>query len=162
MAEKKSNAAKEREIAQKAKDSLPERDSYTAKQVATRCGTDAKTLRKFLRSPNSTAEAVGQGGRYEFDADDLPLIQKEFAIWRKKAEARKSSPAVVTTPIPKKPAPKPAPPTPAPPVDDPDAVWDEDEQEWFAAPGIDDDDEPTAEELAALENEEFDDEELSA
>ena len=58
-----------------------ERDTYTAKQVATRIGTDAKTLRKFFRSPNSTVEPVGQGGRYEFDAADLPKIREEFTKW---------------------------------------------------------------------------------
>lgn len=109
MGTKKSNAAAEREAAAKAKDSLPERDSYTAKQVATRCSTDAKTLRKFLRSNNSSFDAVGQGGRYEFDADQLKTIKAEFTAWRKKAEARRSSPAVVSTPIPKKPTPKAAP-----------------------------------------------------
>jgi hypothetical protein len=59
-----------------------ERETYTAKQVATRIGTDAKTLRKFFRSPASTIEAVGQGGRYEFDAADLPQIKKEFDGWQ--------------------------------------------------------------------------------
>lgn len=93
MAREISKAAAEREAA-KAKlemNDLKDRDSYTAKQVAIRCGTDAKTLRKFLRSSHSTAEAVGQGGRYEFDADDLPLIREEFSTWRKKAEARKTA-----------------------------------------------------------------------
>lgn len=89
MAKEISNAAAERELARKSMNDLPDRPSYTAKQVATRCGTDAKTLRKFLRSSHSTAEPVGQGGRYEFDASDLPLIKREFAAWRKKAEARK-------------------------------------------------------------------------
>jgi hypothetical protein len=62
-------------------DDLPERETYTAKQVATRIGTDAKTLRKFFRSPASTVEPVGQGGRYEFDAADLPKIRDEFTKW---------------------------------------------------------------------------------
>ena len=58
-----------------------ERETYTAKQVATRIGTDAKTLRKFFRSPASTVEPVGQGGRYEFDKEDLPKIKAEFDKW---------------------------------------------------------------------------------
>lgn len=58
-----------------------ERDEYTAKQVATRIGTDSKTLRKFFRSPSSTVEPVGQGGRYIFDAADLPKIKAEFDKW---------------------------------------------------------------------------------
>ena len=58
-----------------------EREEYTAKQVATRIGTDAKTLRKFFRSPASTVEPCGQGGRYVFDAADLPKIKAEFEKW---------------------------------------------------------------------------------
>ena len=64
-----------------AEDGPVERDTYTAKQVATRIGTDAKTLRKFFRSPASTIEPCGQGGRYEFDAADLPKIKAEFEKW---------------------------------------------------------------------------------
>ena len=66
-----------------AKPSAPEPsgETYTAKQVATRIGTDAKTLRKFFRSPASTVEAVGQGGRYEFAKEDLPKIKAEFEKW---------------------------------------------------------------------------------
>jgi hypothetical protein len=55
-----------------------ERDTYTAKQIATRIGVDAKVLRKFFRSAASTVEPCGQGGRYEFDAADLPKIKAEF------------------------------------------------------------------------------------
>lgn len=67
--------------AKKGNDELPERETYTAKQVATRIGTDAKTLRKFFRTDASTVEPVGQGGRYEFDAADLPKIREEFEKW---------------------------------------------------------------------------------
>lgn len=63
-------------------------DTIAAKQVATiisgNLGTpiDAKTLRQFFRSPASTVEAVGSGGRYEFLETDVPKIQKEFEAWR--------------------------------------------------------------------------------
>lgn len=67
-----------------------ERDEYTAKQIATRIGTDAKTLRKFFRSPASTVEPVGQGGRYVFDAADLPKIQGEFNKWNSNKKPRGS------------------------------------------------------------------------
>lgn len=145
MAEK-SKAAQEREAANRAKDQLVERDSYTAKQVAIRCGTDAKTLRKFLRSNHSTAEAVGQGGRYEFEADQLPLIKAEFAAWRKKADARKSSPAIVTEPIPPRPTPKPSNNQRKPVSPPPEELSSEDFDVFrdFV--------EPTLEELEALEN----------
>lgn len=54
---------------------------FSAKQVATRIGTDAKTLRKFFRSPASPFEAVGQGGRYEFPEKMLPEIKVAFTAW---------------------------------------------------------------------------------
>lgn len=69
------------ELDDEAEEGPPERDEYTAKQVATRIGTDAKTLRKFFRSAASTVEPVGQGGRYVFDASDLPKIRAEFTKW---------------------------------------------------------------------------------
>lgn len=92
MSKEKSNAAREREAAQKAvaNGDLKDRDTYTAKQVATRLGTDAKTMRKFFRSSHSTVEPVGQGGRYEFDAKDLPKIQKEFNSWQSRSSNRKT------------------------------------------------------------------------
>jgi len=94
MSKEQSNAAAERAAAQRAlaNGDLKERDSYTAKQVAARCGTDSKTMRKFFRSSHSTVEPVGQGGRYEFDAKDLPKIKKEFNAWRRRNEARSTRP----------------------------------------------------------------------
>lgn len=85
-----SKAAKEREAAKKqiTNGGLKDRETYTAKQVATRCGTDAKTMRKFFRSSHSTVEPVGQGGRYEFAATDLPKIKREFDSWSKRAAER--------------------------------------------------------------------------
>jgi len=56
--------------------------TIAAKQVATYLGTEAKTLRQFLRSPASTFEAVGSGGRYEFSDSDLPKIKSEFEAWK--------------------------------------------------------------------------------
>lgn len=90
-----SNAAREREAAQRAlaNGDLKDRDTYTAKQVAARCGTDSKTMRKFFRSSHSTVEPVGQGGRYEFDAKDFPKIKKEFDTWRKQSQSRSTKPA---------------------------------------------------------------------
>lgn len=66
----------------------PSGETLTAKQVATRIGTDAKTLRKFFRSANSTVEAVGQGGRYEFAKEDLEKIRSEFTNWNTNKPAR--------------------------------------------------------------------------
>lgn len=58
-------------------------DTFGAKQVATRIGTDPKTFRKFLRSNASPYEAVGQGGRYEFPVKDLQKIKASFVRWQK-------------------------------------------------------------------------------
>lgn len=105
----------------------PAGDTLTAKQVATRIGTDAKTLRKFFRSPASTVEAVGQGGRYEFAKEDLPKIKSEFEKWNTTKPVRAPKGSAKTS----------AKPVPASAVND---EIDEDELEL-------DDEEPTAEDL---------------
>lgn len=64
--------------------------TYGAKQVASRIGTDAKTLRKFFRSKASSYNPVGQGGRYEFPISMLPIIRQEFVTWQK--NKRQASP----------------------------------------------------------------------
>ena len=81
-------AAKERKP--RAKKQVVEKDTLAAKQVATELGTDAKTLRQFFRSPASTVEAVGSGGRYEFNASDVPKIKSEFEAWKAGHAARGS------------------------------------------------------------------------
>lgn len=67
-----------------------EGETLAAKQVATMLNTEAKTLRQFLRSPASTFEAVGSGGRYEFTEGDVPQIKQEFDAWRSAHAARGS------------------------------------------------------------------------
>lgn len=57
-------------------------DTLGAKQVARRIGTTAKIFRKFLRSPASPYESVGQGGRYEFPVSALPELKKAFIQWQ--------------------------------------------------------------------------------
>ena len=61
---------------------MTEEQTFSAKQVARRIGTDAKTFRKWLRSTSSPYPAVGQGQRYEFPCDDLPEIDKKFKAWK--------------------------------------------------------------------------------
>lgn len=56
-------------------------ETLAAKQVAALLNTDAKTLRQFFRSPASTTEAVGSGGRYEFLESQIDQIRNEFASW---------------------------------------------------------------------------------
>ena len=91
MKKELSHAAAERAEAQAAlaRGDLKPREEYTAKQVASRCGTDAKTMRKFFRSSHSTVEPVGQGGRYVFDSKDFPQIKREFDAWTKRASVQK-------------------------------------------------------------------------
>lgn len=57
-------------------------ETFGAKQVAARIGTDPKTLRKFLRSSASPYDAVGQGGRYDFPVEQLGEIKKNFVKWQ--------------------------------------------------------------------------------
>lgn len=78
---------------------MTEDSVYSAKQVATRIGTDAKTLRKFFRSSASPFDAVGQGGRYEFLASQLPDIQKAFTAWSNGKTITPSTPKQRTAPV---------------------------------------------------------------
>lgn len=124
-------------------DALKERDSYTAKQIATRIGTDPKTLRKFFRSPASTVEPVGQGGRYEFDASDLPKIREEFERWKNGKVKPGSANALGKTGEKGAKGPRRSKPAPAPvdiEEDDEDLELDDDPEE------------PTDEELDQLED----------
>lgn len=79
-------------------DEQAEEKTFSAKQVATRIGTDAKSLRKFFRTHSSLVEAVGQGGRYDFAADDIPRIEEEFKAWKKNAGRRGTKKEVAPTP----------------------------------------------------------------
>lgn len=60
---------------------VAEEKTFSAKQVATRIGTDAKQLRKFFRDSDSGFDAVGQGGRYDFPESMLPEIKQKFDAW---------------------------------------------------------------------------------
>lgn len=80
-----------------------EGDTLAAKQVATMLNTEAKTLRQFLRSPASTFEPVGSGGRYEFTEGDVPQIKQEFDAWRAAHAARGSKRTTGKSSTPSKP-----------------------------------------------------------
>lgn len=65
----------------------------TSAQVAEKLGTDARNLRKFLRSPSNTFEPVGQGKRYAFDPAEFPLLKQLFEAWSKgKPRSTKGAP----------------------------------------------------------------------
>lgn len=68
---------------------MAEEKTFSAKQIASRVGTEAKTLRKFFRDPKSGYDAVGQGGRYDFPESDLPKIKAAFDAWNKGKTKRK-------------------------------------------------------------------------
>ncbi len=53
----------------------------SAKEAAIALGTDARTLRKFLRSSASPFEPVGQGSRYTFDEKEMKRLKKSFTAW---------------------------------------------------------------------------------
>lgn len=61
-------------------------------EVAAVLGTDAKTLRRFLRDPSSTFEAVGSGARYEFDEADMPVLTRKFTKWAESQATKSPAP----------------------------------------------------------------------
>lgn len=70
--------------------------TYSAKQVATRIGTDAKQLRKFFRDPKSGYTPVGQGGRYDFPEAEILKIKTAFDAWNATKVKRNRSSAPKT------------------------------------------------------------------
>lgn len=63
-------------------------EPISAKGAAREFHTDARTLRKFLRSDSCTFDAVGQGQRYEFTRADMRKLKKQFDKWNAKKTAR--------------------------------------------------------------------------
>jgi hypothetical protein len=53
-------------------------------EIARELGTEPKLLRRFLRSPESTFQAVGSGGRYDFTEKELPDLKRRFKAWADK------------------------------------------------------------------------------
>ncbi|MFE5480534.1 hypothetical protein ACFQ9R_32875 [Nocardia sp. NPDC056541] len=72
-------------------------ESLTTKQVAEALGTDAKTLRVFLRASNDYT-AVGSGKRYAFSTKDVGTMKTRFTKWSKERESAKAEAAKVSTP----------------------------------------------------------------
>lgn len=63
-------------------------EPISAKGAARIIGTDARTLRKFLRSDAWPYDPVGQGHRYEFTPDDMPRLQRGFEAWDHKQRSK--------------------------------------------------------------------------
>lgn len=53
----------------------------TTGQVAEELGTNAKALRKFLRSDASGIDPVGQGNRYEIPRQKVKALAKAYTAW---------------------------------------------------------------------------------
>jgi hypothetical protein len=74
---------------------MPESNTLSAKELAQECGTDPKTVRKFLRDHLAADEQPGQGGRYAFtkkEAKDLVKAYKEWGAGKAaKAETKSKS-----------------------------------------------------------------------
>jgi hypothetical protein len=70
-------------------------DSLDTAKAAADIGTDARTLRKFLRSNASPLQPVGQGARYVITPTDIPVLKEKFESWRggKRAKVNSSSTA---------------------------------------------------------------------
>jgi len=63
-------------------------EMLTAKAAASKLGTDARTLRKFLRKENGV---IGQGQRWEIDPADIPALKERFDAWAKGGQSRSES-----------------------------------------------------------------------
>lgn len=55
--------------------------TLSAKEVARELGTDARTLRKFLREVTPKDDQPGQGGRWTFTKGEVTKIKKKFDKW---------------------------------------------------------------------------------
>lgn len=52
--------------------------TFSAKDLATECGTDGRTIRKFLRSHLPAEDQPGQGGRYAFTKGEMKKLKTAF------------------------------------------------------------------------------------
>lgn len=61
---------------------MPTAEKFSAKEAAIQIGTDARTLRKFIRQGKDLPiSPVGQGNRYEFTAKEIKALKKLFIAW---------------------------------------------------------------------------------
>lgn len=61
--------------------------TITPKELAVRCDTDGRTMRKFLRSSAGLDMKVGKGHRWAIDSRKAKSLAKGFTAWN---EARKA------------------------------------------------------------------------
>jgi hypothetical protein len=67
--------------------------TFTAKEVASKFETDARTLRKFIRSPQGLDMTVGKGQRWSIEARELRSLKTRFNAWNAAKNASKASDA---------------------------------------------------------------------
>ena len=71
--------------------------TLSTKEVAEQLGTDARTLRKFLRHETTEAggtigeDTPGKGGRYSLEARSVKGLQKRFDAWYATRSAKAES-----------------------------------------------------------------------
>jgi hypothetical protein len=61
--------------------------ALSAKDLAEKLGTDAKTVRRFLRKREM---GVGQGNRYEIDPKSVNRLKKDFGRWTAEEAEKKA------------------------------------------------------------------------
>lgn len=82
-------------------------NDLTTNDIAGELGTTPRNLRKFLRSPSSPYQPVGQGSRYNISSTDLADLKKLFETWVSRPGSRATSteatPSTSTRRSPKRP-----------------------------------------------------------
>lgn len=69
----------------------------SAKDAAKEIGTDARTLRKFIRSAKDLPiSPVGQGARYEFTSKEVKALKKAFLTWSTKGTKSEKTKVKIT------------------------------------------------------------------
>lgn len=71
--------------------------TLTAKEVAEKLKTDARTFRKFIRSEVKAAggtvgvETPGKGKRYSFESKEISSLRKRYAAWEETRRVAKEA-----------------------------------------------------------------------
>jgi len=65
-------------------------ETIPTKAAAEACDTTPRLLRQFLRA-SKDYEAVGSGGRYAFEASQLPTLKKRFVAWVAERDAAQAA-----------------------------------------------------------------------
>jgi len=66
----------------------PESEVITPKQLAVSLGSDARTVRKFLRSDKGKGFKVGQGNRWQLEPEELDGLTAAWHTWRTALNAK--------------------------------------------------------------------------